>query len=559
MSLQFKWEDYLVLAIVLFSPIIIALAVSMRKKQTMTEYFLAGKSIPLPLLTLSYFSSFAAGGMTGMTIETYVFGVQMMTAIIACLPITSLLLYYLVVPLFYQMQQMSILKYLELRFGSLMGVLALGTLLLLMLAIGAVNVFVAAVAIQQVSAVSFWTAATIMMVTCILYSTLGGMRGIVVANAIQAIVLLISLILIMSIGLSAVGLTNFWNFNYLYQRFKLDFSFDPTIRHSVWSNVIGFSWLNICFVLTSQILLQHCMMTSKLEDARKLSLLGSAFTFIYQLIFMLLGLVIFAYYNGCNIIETGKVKSVNQVLVYFAMDLFQSYPTLPAIFFGGIVSATLSTTAALLNASSAILIDRFTRNRPNLSDGLTTLISKALVVLNGVLMFLGLILVTSFYNFQQAAATFAATVSGPIFCVIVIGMFCPQANNKLITISMALGMTFGLWVTIGTMIYPSNEILATFADCNTNATLIIDNDVVADTSLWWLELMFYPSKFSYSYICLEVSVITVFIFIAGSIFCGPSKGTSASDGFNLDHIPPCVKKFHLKMSLKMRKTLERKI
>ncbi|GAB6023224.1 hypothetical protein CHUAL_008042 [Chamberlinius hualienensis] len=566
MDYRFQTLDYIVVFVLLFFSAVYGLYASnvKHKQTTLIEYFLAGKNISIFLVILSYFSSYCAGGITGHTIEVYGFGSQIMT-IMFVLPIMLLIVHYLVIPVFYPLQNMSMLQHFKIRFGNEVTIIATIASISIMLLTGSVNIFISAIAINQVSALSFWVAATLTTGLCILYSTLGGMRGIVIADTIQGIIMIISIILLLIIGVvKAGGLTAVWNINSQYDRLQLfEFNLDPTVRFTFWSVCFGLGLMMISFNAMNQTLLQRCIMAPNLKSAQNVAIIGIAMGLTYIFLHQILGLVTFAYYAGCDIQNSGKIKSINQLISYFAMEILYDIPTLPGFYFSGLLSATLSTISSVLNSIVAVIISEFKPTNNSNTSGI--LLCKMLVFFFGLVMFAILFLMERFQNFSQASITVISIIYGPTFAIYCIGILCPKSQSKYVAVSYVMGLLFGCYILVGSVLVHLTYLPKPFSNCSynvtENATVIsaIDSNKTIDFVVQNNLDMYFPfNKISYMYITLEVFLVTVICFILlslGSAVIWKDTKESELVQFDINLIPPCVQKFHLRLSKNCRKRL----
>ncbi|GAB6025164.1 hypothetical protein CHUAL_010587 [Chamberlinius hualienensis] len=561
MDYRFQTLDYIVVFVLVFSSAAYGIYASnvKHKQSTLIEYFLAGKNISIILVILSYFSSFAAGGMTGQAIEVYIFGSQNV-AYMFILPIMFLVVHYVIIPVFYPLQNMSMLQHFKNRFGNEVAIIAMVALIGVMLLLGSANIFISAIAINQVSALSFWVAATITTGLCILYSTLGGMRGIVITDALQAILMIIAIFLLLIIGIvKAGGLAAVWDINNQYDRLQLfNFNLDPTVRYTFWSAFFGFGFMNLAFNSLNQTLLQRSIMAPNLKSAQSVAKIGIVMAFTYLFLHQILGLVIFAYYAGCNIQKTGKIKSINQLNSYFAMEMLYEFPTLPGFYFSGLLSATLSTISSILNSITAIIISQLKPTYNSSTSG--TRLCKILVVAFGLIMFAILSLMERFHNFSHATTIIISITSGPTFAVYCIGILCPKSKSKFVAVSYVIGLLFGFYILVGSLLIHLTDMPKPFNNCSFNATVmdpINFNQTINLVPQNNLNNYFPLNKVSFMYISLEVFLVTVICFILLSAI--PVKCTTVRtvtcDEFDINMIPPCVQKFHKRLSKNCRKWL----
>ncbi|GAB6028080.1 Sodium-coupled monocarboxylate transporter 1 [Chamberlinius hualienensis] len=427
MEYQFQIVDYVIVFILLFMPAAYGLYLSnvKYKQLTLMEYFLGGKTVSEGLIILSYFSTFCAGGISGSAIEAYLFGSQNI-AYILVLPVMLFIVYHLVVPVFYPLQNMSILKYFEIRFGKSVTIIAL---------IGSIT-------------------------------GMGGMRGIVVTDAIQAIFMIASISILFVIGIiKSGGITTVLDINKHNHRLDLfQVNFDPTIRYTFWSIFVGYGFWVTCLMAINQSLMQRCIMAPTMKSAQRIAILGISSSFLYIISFEVLGIVIFSFYNGCNVLQMGKIETINQLVSYFTMDILYEYSTLPGIIFGGMLCGTMSTISSFLNSVTALIIGQMKMSE--------TQETHKGVVICGLLMFSPIFLLERFQHFSQANVTFMAILSGPAFAIYCIGILFPNSSSKCVATSYLVALLFGFYILVGSLLVKSKDLPKPFTNCTFNA---VDN------------------------------------------------------------------------------------
>ena len=98
-----------------------------------------------------------------------------------------------------------------------------------------------------------------------------------------------------------------------YDDWHIRLSFDPTVRHTVWSMTFGFffQWLSTYGVNQSQV--QRYLSVPSVKTAKRslfYNLIGLWFILVLGLA---IGLVIFAKYHFCDPVLSGKIKNSEQV------------------------------------------------------------------------------------------------------------------------------------------------------------------------------------------------------------------------------------------------------
>ena len=137
----------------------------------------------------------------------------------------------------------------------------------------------------------------------------------------------------------------------------LDFGFDVSRDYTFWSAVIGGAVFTAGTHGADQMFVQRYLACASLSHARR-ALLVSGFVVLIQFsLFLLLGLLLWAYYEGITGVLSGFPSSADQVLAYFINTKFPI--GLRGIMVAAVIAAAMSTLSSSLNSSAAALIGSF--------------------------------------------------------------------------------------------------------------------------------------------------------------------------------------------------------
>lgn len=117
----------------------------------------------------------------------------------------GLVMHYIYLPVFHDMQLTSCFSYLELRFDRVVRLTASFVYTLSALFLVPVVTYVPAIALSQVSGLSIHTIAPILCAVCIFYTTVGGLRAVVWTDTVQLLLMLAAIFAIVWLGVVDVG------------------------------------------------------------------------------------------------------------------------------------------------------------------------------------------------------------------------------------------------------------------------------------------------------------------------------------------------------------------
>lgn len=189
--------------------------------------------------------------------------------------------------------------------------------------------------------------------------------------------------------------------------------FDPTIRHSFWTVVIGCSSFYIV-VNTNQTTVQRFLALKDVKTARKASLIYVIAITILTSLCMYNGLLLFATYFDCDPLTTGLAKAKDQLVPLLVMQTLKDISGLTGLFIAGVfsgklrwfefqyvsesyISAALSSLSSGLNSMSAVVLEDYFK--PFFKQGISERASS--IIMRGTVLVLGILSVALVYVVQH--------------------------------------------------------------------------------------------------------------------------------------------------------------
>ncbi|NWR83231.1 SC5AC protein, partial [Furnarius figulus] len=507
-------------------------AVKERKKKTSKEFLVGGKEMTCGPIAFSLTTSFmSAVTVLGTPSEVYRYGASF---VLFFLSYTLVIIFTaeLFLPVFYRSGITSTYEYLELRFNKIVRLAATLIYILQTILYTGIVVYAPSLALNQVTGFDLWGSVAATGIVCTFYCTLGGLKAVVWTDAFQMIVMVAGFVTVLVRGTSLNGgPTKVWEDAHEGSRLNIfDFDADPLRRHTFWTILIGgtFTWLGIYGVNQSTI--QRCI-SCKSEKHAKLALylnLLGLWTVLVCAVFC--GLVMYSHYKSCDPWTADFISAPDQLMPYFVMDIFSSMPGVPGLFVACAFSGTLSTVAASINALATVTFeDLVKKGFPNLSERMSTWISKGLCILYGVLCTSMAAAASLLGGVVQASLSIHGMCGGPMLGLFTLGVVFPCTNWKGALGGLLTGITLGFWTGTGSFIYPApptksiplqlstlNCTLANGTESLTTAapTAAPERPLLADT--WYSLSYLYFSAIS----CLGCVITGLLI----SYVTGPTKG-----------------------------------
>ncbi|XP_055910605.1 sodium-coupled monocarboxylate transporter 1 [Eupeodes corollae] len=396
--------------------------------------FLLGSEMSIFPVTLSLTTSFiTAIELLGNPSEMYFQGTQFVLIVIPMvfvIPVAVKIFY----PIYFKMELTSCYEYLGIRFGKEIRVLGALLYVVQMCFYTAVAVLAPAIALNKATGLNTRVAVILIYLVCVFYSSQGGMKAVVIADAFQAAVLAFSLVLIIILGCFYSGSSELI-FNTAAEGNRLEFfnfSPNPTDRHTVFSVVIGgfFYWTSL--FCTNQASVQKCMSLKSLKLANLalgFSILGLVVVFLMN---FYTGLMVYAHYSGCDPLTSGQISATDQLLPYYIMNVYEHLYSVAGIFVAGIFAASLGTVAAALNSLAAVTCEDLLINGLSIkiSPGKGALYAKWMSLGYGAASFVLVFIVERLGGVLQATLTLNGLIGGVTLGLFLLGIFFKQANTK---------------------------------------------------------------------------------------------------------------------------------
>ncbi|XP_014607608.1 PREDICTED: putative sodium-dependent multivitamin transporter [Polistes canadensis] len=481
-----QWPDYLVLGTVLSISASIGIYYRFTggRQRTAEEYFSADRSMKIVPLAIALMVSFmSAITLLGISAEAYTHGMMFIVVYIGFgvgTPITM----YLYLPVFFELKIMSVFEYLERRFGVKARLLAsIANFCHLTLYTGIV-LYAPSLALEATTGLSSTMSIILIGVICTFYSTIGGIKAVLITDVFQGVLMFLSIFCIITIGAGDLpnGLYDVWN--RAMRGGRIDFTFyslDLTTRHTWWGLLTGGCCMFLSLFAVNQVQVQRLLTVKSLRDSRLALILNWPIMLALATITIFSGLVIYAIYEDCDPVKSGRISSSDKLMPLFAAERLSRVPGFTGLFVAGVFSASLSTISAMLNSLSAVALEDYIK--PIYSKiGVTfpeekaTLLGKLLAVTNGLSCIFLALIAGKLGTLIEAAIGLIGVIGGPLLGIFTLGMFLEDANE----IGAIVGMTFALILGFSMACGPkvSGITLPMSIDGCDNSTLMMFNKTI---------------------------------------------------------------------------------
>ncbi|EDX07890.1 putative sodium-dependent multivitamin transporter [Drosophila simulans] len=452
------WDAAVLITILVISALIgIYYRYTGGKQRTTQEYLMADQSMTTFPVSFSLMASFmSAISLMGVSNESYEFGTIFCVINIAYVLSTPIAAYFFL-PVFYRMRTTSVYEYLERRFGQATRLSASLAFTVQMVLYMGIALYAPALALEAVTGIHRSMAIVVIGLVCTFYSTLGGLKAVLITDVFQSFLMFAAIYAVIAVSaIKAGGFAAIWEVAVERGRVNfIEFSLDPTVRHTWWSLIIGGMVTYLSLYGVNQTQVQRLLSVRNLKSAQSalwwnLPILGMlSFSTIFS------GLSIFYYYRDCDPVLKGRIDKRDQIMPLFALETMGQYPGLCGLFVSGIFSASLSTISSAVTSLSAVTLEDYLKPlykaifKRTLIDSKSTMPTKIVACIFGLLC-IGLAFVAgSMGGVLQASLTIFGVVGGPLLAIFTLGVCTTRSNQRGVLLGFLVSLMVSFWMGFG--------------------------------------------------------------------------------------------------------------
>lgn len=439
MSEGLHWFDGVIIG--LYACGMLAIGLYYRRSQTSTdEYFVGNRAMPPLLIGISMFATlFSTISYLSTPGEIINHGPAVLSGMLA-IPIAYYVVGHLMIPVYMKHRVTSAYELLEVRLGLGARLLGAALFILLRLSWMALLIYFSSDALLVMLGLEgdrerwlpWVTSITGTIAIC--YSSLGGLRAVVVTDSIQFLLLFGGAVLVLcfvTLRLGGLGwVPTDWNPTWDSQPV---FSLDPTVRVTVVGSMVhGAIWW-ICTAGGDQTAVQRFMSTEDAGSARRSFLVNSVAGAAVSLVLALVGFALLGYFQAdASRLPAGWTISSSADRL-FPRFLSHELPIgLSGLVVSGMFAAAMSSLDSGINSITAVVmtdfVDRF-RSEPmpekthvQVSTLMALCIGLTVVGASSWMMYVP-------GNFLEMSQRTQGLVVAPIFVLFFLGLFPPGSTQ----------------------------------------------------------------------------------------------------------------------------------
>ena len=408
-----------------------------KKITSSKDFFVGDKSIPWWAIGVSVVATYVSAlTFLGGPAWAYTDGLSVI-AIHLNYPLVIFLVVTFFLPFFFNSGVASIYEYQEKRFGAASRSV-MSTLFLVSQTLTAASILYAtSLVLEFITGLSVEYCIVIVTFVALIYTLMGGIAAVIWTDVIQAGILFVSAFIIMYAlisemtmpvsetlsSLKSMGKTNALNFD-------VDFSQVTTI----WSGVIAMTLFHVTVYGANQMMVQRTLAAKNIGDAKKSFLLMGFIAFFIYFLFILLGVLFYAYYGG------REFDNGNIIILQFASDY--GMPGLMGLIAAAVLAASMSSLDSAFNSMATVsTLDFYQRYfRRDETDQHYLKVSRAFTVFWAILIVApALMFATSEGSILETLSKVGSYFVGAKLSMFGLGFFSKQATEKGVLVGVVVG------------------------------------------------------------------------------------------------------------------------
>ncbi|MBI4556953.1 MAG: sodium/solute symporter [Candidatus Hydrogenedentes bacterium] len=439
-----------------------------RRQKSASEYLLASREVGWFAIGLSLLSTLnsAVDYVIGPA-QIIQFGFLNLVAILPVF-ISFPIIFKHFLPFYQRLRLYNCYEYLEHRFNVWVRVTVTLIFILWRIAWMGTTIYLPAYVLNVVMGWNLIDTILALGVITTLYTTLGGVRGAIWTDVAQAVIMFVGLILATWLivreipgGLGEVwsvsrdaGFMNFtahipgWGDAGAWDRLRLYFEADLTF----WAIIVGGTLSKLTSYGADQVMVQRYLTAKSLDDSKNGFVLNSIAYVVYSVLFILLGMGLFAYFKLQPLPEGTKYDYMFPYFIHHHMPVVLKGLVIAAIYAAAqssVSSGITATTAAIFSDLYLRLVHGQVSVNEQVSEAVQrrqVLFSRVCVLVLGLCVTLFACLIHRLHANEGLFSLFSKMVgsfAGLIVPVFMIGMF----SRRVGSLGVALGAVFGFIAT----------------------------------------------------------------------------------------------------------------
>lgn len=425
-----------------------------RRQNDVADYFVGHRDVPwwaiMASIVATETSALTFIGVPALAFATDISFIQIGVGYLIGRVVVSLLF----IPSYFKGELITVYEVLHARFGRGVQRFASAIFLVTRSLADGVRLLATAIVLVVMTGLTDLQAITLIAVITVIYCYIGGMRAVIWTDVTQLVIYVVGAILAAIILLGDIPggwaevvrlgqQHNKWNF----VTWQLDF----TKNYTLWAGVIGGAFFTTATHGTDQLMVQRYLCARSSSQAT-VALLGSGLiVFIQFLLFLIIGVMLFAYYTHFPL--NPPLAKTDEVFPHFIVN---NLPIgIRGLVIAALFAAAMSTLSSSLNSSSASTVADFYRPlSPERDERHYLRLARYLTVLWAFVQLVVAYLARREPSVLEAGLAIAAFTNGSLLGIFLLGVLTRRVGQTAGVIGMAIGLAIMIYVSRTAMAWP---------------------------------------------------------------------------------------------------------
>jgi SSS family solute:Na+ symporter len=453
--------DFAILAVYLAG--ITLFGLRFRKRQrTLRDYFLAGRDIPWWAIALSIVaaetSTLTIISIPGLAYDSNLTFLQVVLGYVA----GRFVIAFVLLPHYFRGDLFTAYQLIERRFGPRLRLLTSGLFLLTRAAAEGVRVYAVSIVVSIALGTGEIASIAIITALTLIYTFEGGLAAVIWTDVVQTAIYVTGTLVAIATIIHYIpgGWSHVFQIANSSEKLRVfDFSFDFWKPYTFWAGLIGGGFLTTASHGTDQLIVQR-LLAARSEKQSVTALLSSGAAILFQFgLFLLLGVMLFAYYMLPST-HFGKADRIYPTFIVTKLP-----HGISGLLIAAILAAAMSNLSAALNSlSSSTIVDFFVHLRPKSDEHHRMMYSRFATVAWALVLFVLAVLCLQRVNrVVEVGLQIASIAYGALLGVFLLGVLARRAVENGAIAGMLCGLAIEVylwkfthvpwtwWVAIGTL------------------------------------------------------------------------------------------------------------
>lgn len=460
-----SWIDWTITIVYILGLLFMGCAIG-RNQSSTKDYFVGGKSLGWQVIALSTMATqlsaisfISAPGFVGLREGGGLIWLSYELAV----PLAMLLLILFVYPVFYKANIISIYEYLNNRFDSSIRLFISIVFQLTRVIATGITIHMTAIVFETAFSIPYWAVIAIVSVITIIYSTMGGIKAVIYADAIQMIIIFLGIFVCGYYALQQLGGWDIFIANLDTQRLmavdfnEWGFNSQGAGHHEFgfWPMLLGGLFLYLSYYGCDQTQSQRLISSKNMKNLNAALLFNGVGRFPMVLAYCVMGLLVGTFTllhpEFMSLIPT-TAEGVAKPDYMLPLFIINYLPVgVVGLLLVAVLSAAMSSISSTINSLSAatlqdIVIPYFKRD---MSDKAAYRWSIWLTVAWGLLCTLAVIFAQIAPTVLEAINKVGSLFYGSVLGVFILGMCTKRTNAFGCKVGLTTGLLFNLYLWLG--------------------------------------------------------------------------------------------------------------